>query len=104
MPASYGADHLGGVAADARARRDVSGHQRSGLDERPGADAHALQDGGVGPDPDVVLDDHLALRGSAAAGRPLPSGEHAIASAMRSAGAIGWKSVSAMVVFQPITT
>ena len=36
--------------------------------------------------------------------RPWPSGEQATASAMRSAGAIGWKSVSAMVVFQPITT
>ena len=37
-------------------------------------------------------------------GRPWPSGEQATASAMRCAGAIGWKSVSAIVVFQPITT
>src|SRR6185436_14360976 len=37
-------------------------------------------------------------------GLPLPRGEQAMASATRWAGAIGWKSVSATVAFQPMTT
>ncbi len=77
--------------------------QRPRLDERPGPDADALEDGRHRADVDVVLDHDRAV---AIGGRGRPSArlEQAIASATRRAGSIGWKSLSATVTFHPSRT
>src|SRR5713101_1879767 len=91
-PASSITDHLGRIAEHPRPGGNILRHQRAGLDERARADAYALQDGRVGSYPHVVVDEHR------------PPGEHAMASWTRASGSTGWKSVSAMVTFQPMTT
>jgi hypothetical protein len=51
-------DHPGGVAGGDGPGRYGAGDDRSGADHGVRPDGHAPEDGGVGPDPDVVADDN----------------------------------------------